>query len=71
MRNQWVGRAAKMRGKACGDSVYRQNRKKSNRKYIAHFCGAQKPRPLYAGQGLRSAEKQLRACYNQKSTSVS
>jgi hypothetical protein len=58
MRNQWVGRAAKMRGKARGDSVCRQNRKKSNRKYIAYFCGAQKPRPLYAaGAGVTQRRK--------------
>jgi len=58
MRNQWVGRAAKMRGKACNDSVCSQNRKKTNRKDIVHFCGAQKPRPLYAaGAGVTQRRK--------------
>jgi hypothetical protein len=58
MRNQWVGRAAKMRGKARDDSACSQNRKKINRKDIAHFCGAQKPRPLYAaGAGVTQRRK--------------
>jgi len=58
MRNQWVGRAAKMRGKAHDDSVCSQNRKKTNRKDIAHFCGAQKPRPhKAAGAGVTQRRK--------------
>jgi hypothetical protein len=58
MRNQWVGRAAKMREKARNDSVCCQNCKKSNRKYIVHFCGAQKPRPhKAAGAGVTQRRK--------------
>ena len=46
--------------------------KKQIARILPTFVGCKNPgRFMRPGQGSRSAEKQLRACYDQKSTSVS